>query len=136
MYRPFTTFKVLTRLFSIITVIVLFLPVLIIFHIIKNLKINVLQILFNMMVVRRSILVALRNIQCLISVIKKKNKKECVQSACGYHCDVGIKLINRPLEQYSIHQELYLFRRINFFTSEQLFFIKSNGSSLQNNTSS
>ena len=39
----------------------------------KNLKINVLQILFNMMVVRRSILVAVRNIQCLISVIKKKN---------------------------------------------------------------
>ena len=39
-----------------------------------------------MMVVRRSILVAVRNIQCLINVIKKKNKKECVQNACGYHC--------------------------------------------------
>ena len=43
---------------------------------------------------------------------------------------VGVKFINRPLEQYSIHQEVYLLRRINFFTSEQLFFIKSNGSSL------
>lgn len=49
---------------------------------------------------------------------------------------VGVKLTNRPLEQYSIHQEVYLLRRINFFTSELLFFIKSNGSSLQSNTSS